>query len=225
MAALVLGGVAGSARAEPRRQARGMTLTLLPSTPAPVALPAASAIAPSATARSRYVSAKDTAKLVRMALKSAFGTTFPSVKFSVRTDTYAGGASIDVRWTDGPTARMVEGVISAFEGATFDAMQDLKSVKTHVVNGERVVYGADYCFTRRETSAALLAAAADEVAAVTGIRVAIETQVFAGAPVARVAPSPEAAQRITWVGWRECTVLEAVHHVARHLVGAVGRAA
>jgi hypothetical protein len=43
--------------------------------------------------RDQYVSAAQTAKLVRVALKQAF----PATKFSVRTSTYAGGASVRVR--------------------------------------------------------------------------------------------------------------------------------
>jgi hypothetical protein len=69
-----------------------------------------------------YISPADTAKLVRKALKREF----PGVKFSVRTSTYAGGASIDVSWTDGPTTKQVDPVIGAYEGADFDGMIDLK---------------------------------------------------------------------------------------------------
>lgn len=68
----------------------------------------------------------DTAKLVRAALKDAF----PSVKFSVRSDSYSGGASIDIRWVDGPTSAEVEKISRAYEGADFDGTIDLKSYRT-----------------------------------------------------------------------------------------------
>ena len=68
-----------------------------------------------------YLSCADTAKLVRAALKKAF----PGVKFSVRSDTYAGGASIRVRWTDGPTTKAVEEVAKVYEGGGFDGMIDM----------------------------------------------------------------------------------------------------
>ena len=51
-----------------------------------------------------YVSTTDTAKLVRAALKKAFASTYPGVKFSVRSDRYADGASVRVTWTC-PTGR------------------------------------------------------------------------------------------------------------------------
>ena len=43
----------------------------------------------------RYLSAVETARLVRKALKARF----PDVRFSVRSDSYAGGASVRVGWT------------------------------------------------------------------------------------------------------------------------------
>lgn len=69
-----------------------------------------------------WISCADTAKLVRQALKRAF----PAVKFSVRSDSYAGGASIRVRWEDGPTSVQVDAVTGVFAGADFDGMVDLK---------------------------------------------------------------------------------------------------
>lgn len=75
----------------------------------------------------RYLSCADTAKLVRKALKTAF----PDVKFSVRSDTYSGGASIRVGWTDGPTDADVEEVTEPYAGARFDGMIDLKVYAQH----------------------------------------------------------------------------------------------
>lgn len=69
-----------------------------------------------------YVTAAGTAKLIRAALKRGF----PGVRFSVRSHAYSGGASIDVAWTDGPTARMVEAVAGQFAGGRFDGSIDMK---------------------------------------------------------------------------------------------------
>jgi hypothetical protein len=70
----------------------------------------------------RWVRVAETAKLVRADLKREF----PGVKFSVRSDSYSGGASIRVRWTDGPTAPAVDRVVKRYEGSRFDGMTDLK---------------------------------------------------------------------------------------------------
>ena len=74
-----------------------------------------------------YLTCAETAKLVRGALKKAF----PGQKFSVRSKTYSGGASIDVSYTDGPTAVEVERVVGKFSGADFDGMIDLKTYTDH----------------------------------------------------------------------------------------------
>ena len=76
---------------------------------------------------SYYLSCAETAKLVRAALK----TGFPGVKFSVRSDSYAGGASINVTWTDGPQAAAVKAVTDSYSGADFDGMIDLKTYNSH----------------------------------------------------------------------------------------------
>ncbi len=107
------------------------------------------------------ISAADTARLVRQALAKAF----PRIKFSVRTKTYSGGASIDVGWLDGPTEKQVEAVTHRYEGAHVDGMIDLKESVYHEVDGRRVRYGADYIHTRRRYSVAFAQRIADEVAA------------------------------------------------------------
>jgi hypothetical protein len=95
-----------------------------------------------------YISCADTAKLIRVALREAF----QSQKFSVKSKTYSGGASITVSWTDGPTSAEMDRVAGRFAGASFDGMIDLKSHHESIHNGERVHFGADYVFTNRHYS-------------------------------------------------------------------------
>jgi Large polyvalent protein associated domain 29 len=71
--------------------------------------------------RVEYLSVAETAKLVRVALAKAF----PGFTFRVRSDSYAGGASIDVSWMDGPTTKEVDKVVGGFSGKGFDGMIDL----------------------------------------------------------------------------------------------------
>lgn len=98
---------------------------------------------------SKYISVVNTAKLVRQALK----VNFPKTKFSVRSSSYSGGASITVSWTDGETTAEVDPVIRQFAGADFDGMIDLKSYHDSVLNGDEVVhFGADFVFSNRKTS-------------------------------------------------------------------------
>jgi hypothetical protein len=67
-----------------------------------------------------YISTKDTAKLVRQALKNAF----PTVKFSVRMSTGTASAWMHVTWSDGPTDVAVRAITARYEGRRFNGMTD-----------------------------------------------------------------------------------------------------
>lgn len=88
------------------------------------------------TTQREYLTAAQTAKLVRVAL----GAAFPGEMFSVRSKTYSGGASIDVRWTDGSQTKDVERVAKQYEGADFDGMIDLKTYTSHYLRPDGTVY-------------------------------------------------------------------------------------
>lgn len=83
-----------------------------------------------------YLSCADTAKLVRKKLREKF----PGVKFSVRSSNYSGGASITVRWTDGPLDRDVQREVDVYAGAQFDGMIDLKTHRTHWIEPDGTAY-------------------------------------------------------------------------------------
>lgn len=139
-------------------------------------------------------SVAETAGLVRAALKKKF----PGTKFSVRSKSYSGGASITVRYIDGPTGKAVEDVAKRYAGAGFDGMIDLKYHHNHFLlpdgtvrwarsyghsydnakhpytlddlpEGTKVVsFGADYVFVEREFSAERRAEIEGEIAAAAG---------------------------------------------------------
>jgi hypothetical protein len=93
----------------------------------------------------KYITGKDTNKMIRAELAKAF----PSIKFSVK---LTPGGSCRIKWTDGPTEPQVEAVANKFQGASFDPMIDLKSYNVSVLNGEEVSFGVDFIFADREYS-------------------------------------------------------------------------
>ena len=106
-----------------------------------------------AWAAARQIDVVETAKMVRTALRNAF----PAVKFRVKSSRYSGGASIDVRWVDGPTEAQVRMVTALYEGSVFDGMTDSKGyVRTLLAEEgelpEIVHFGADYVFGHRSVS-------------------------------------------------------------------------
>jgi len=75
----------------------------------------------------KFLTCAETAKLVRAELKKRL----PNQKVSVRSDTYAGGASIDISWDNGLPQSTVEKFVAKYSGAWFDGMIDLKNYFYH----------------------------------------------------------------------------------------------
>lgn len=100
----------------------------------------------------KYMSVVETAKLVRAALKEAF----PTVKFKVTSKSYSGGASIDIKYTDGPKYSDVNAIAKKFESSYFCGMTDYKGNLYKTFKGEEVSFGSDFVFvTRKYTPAGL----------------------------------------------------------------------
>lgn len=98
----------------------------------------------------RYVDVAEAAKMLRLELKN----NFPGVRFSVRSDRFAGGSAIVIRWADGPTEGQVREVADRFKGSDFDSMTDSTIMRPDVaINGEEVHFGVNFveCSRRRST--------------------------------------------------------------------------
>jgi len=73
------------------------------------------------TAKEEKSSQARAASCIRSDLKEKF----PRVKFAVRSSSYAGGDSVDVSWTDGPTYDDINSLVKKYQYGSFDGMQDL----------------------------------------------------------------------------------------------------
>lgn len=82
---------------------------------------------------------------------------WPETKFSVRSS----GSSIEIGWTDGPTASAVKPIIERYEDGHFDGMSDIYRYRENAWTA--AFGGAHYVFARRELSDDLLCRAADVV--------------------------------------------------------------
>ena len=72
-----------------------------------------------------YISAAETAICLRAALQRHF----PEVKFSVTSENYSMGCSVQVAWTDGPRWKTVQDIASRYSFAGFDGMIDMEFSK------------------------------------------------------------------------------------------------
>lgn len=68
-----------------------------------------------------YASAKLGAANIRIQLKKAF----PGIKFSVTSEYYSGGNSINIRWAMGPTTKEVEAITGKYQEGHFNGMEDI----------------------------------------------------------------------------------------------------
>lgn len=96
-----------------------------------------------------YEAPKETAKKIRKVLKAAF----PQTKFSVTTDVYSMGSSINVSWQDGPLDCQVSPLVNQFQAGYFDSMQDMHIPGSYTCPFDGMQYsGAKHLFTKRELS-------------------------------------------------------------------------
>ena len=107
----------------------------------------------------KHFTCAETATLIRQSLAEAF----KGVKFSVRSRTYSGGASIYVSWTDGPNEAQVEAITGGFKAAYFDSLIDYQGSIYHMMDGQQVCFGADHIAMVREHSDAAVQCAIDRV--------------------------------------------------------------
>lgn len=81
------------------------------------------------------------AKNIRKELKAAF----PGVKFSVRSESYAGGNSIRVSWVDADLdGKEVDKIVGKYEEGKFNSMEDIYDYSDSVWND--AFGGAKYVF-------------------------------------------------------------------------------
>ena len=99
----------------------------------------------------KYSGGKQCAVNIRIELKRAF----KGVKFSVRSDY----SSVNISWTDGPTAEQVEAIANRYEEGSFNGMEDIYEYDSSAFND--VFGGVKYVFTRRDNSDKAIAEAID----------------------------------------------------------------
>ena len=85
-------------------------------------------------------------------LKKELSLAFPGIRFSVRSDSFSMGNSIDVKWTDGPTTKQVDAIAGKYQQGSFNGMIDLyeydHSAESDAVS---IVFGqSKYVHTSRE---------------------------------------------------------------------------
>lgn len=95
----------------------------------------------------RTTTAATAAAAIRAELKNAF----PGIKFSVRSETYSGGNSVNVSYIDGIDEKRVEKLLAKYQYGHFNGMEDIYEN----TNRRDDIPQVKYLFVRREMSDAV----------------------------------------------------------------------
>lgn len=60
-----------------------------------------------------------------IAIREELKTNFPNVKFSVKSSNFAGGDSVSITWSDGPTNDQVREITRKYQYGSFNSMEDM----------------------------------------------------------------------------------------------------
>lgn len=81
-------------------------------------------------------------------IKTELARAFPGIKFSVKSESYSGGDSINVSWIDGPTDEEVKKITDKYQESDFNGMEDIKEYRH--TTWPTIYGGADYVFENRD---------------------------------------------------------------------------
>lgn len=76
--------------------------------------------------------------------KAYLSKLFPGVKFRTSAQSYTGGSSFSVSWTDGPSRERVSALLRRYEYGSFDSMQDLYNYDNERGDIPQVKYAFGY---------------------------------------------------------------------------------
>lgn len=88
--------------------------------------------------------AAQTSKVIKQELKKAF----PEVKFSVKSDNYSGGNSVNIEYWDAMPLKEVEEIVSKYQQGHFNGMEDIYEYS----NTNKNIPQAKFVFTKRNIS-------------------------------------------------------------------------
>ena len=111
-----------------------------------------------------YATPVETSRIMKRALRKHF----PATRFSVRLSRGTGWGNCSVRWTDGPSTKLVKEITRHFEGSGFDGMTDCQyHIDNKLSDGRQT--GLSLISEHRSISAGVAQRLADAVANLYGV--------------------------------------------------------
>ena len=93
------------------------------------------------------------------AIKAELAKAFPHVKFSVRSDSFSMGNSVDISWQNGPTVAQVEAISGKYQYGHFNGMEDIYET----TNYRDDIPQAKYVSEHREVNEELIKQVAEQL--------------------------------------------------------------
>ena len=93
------------------------------------------------------------------AIKAELAKAFPHVKFSVRSDSFSMGNSVDISWQNGPTVKQVEAISQKYQYGSFNGMEDIYET----TNYRDDIPQAKYVSEHREVNEELIKQVAEQL--------------------------------------------------------------
>lgn len=74
------------------------------------------------------------------AIKAELKKVFPTVKFSVSSDNFAGGDAVRIKYVDGPLTESVQNVVSRYQYGSFNSFEDIYEIDNKDESIDQVKY-------------------------------------------------------------------------------------
>lgn len=106
------------------------------------------------------------AALAAKAIKSELKIAFPQIKFSVKSENFAGGDAVRIHYTDGVPTKVVEKITNKYQSGSFDGMTDMYEY----TNSREDIPQAKYVQVYRDVSPEAKAKVKQDIATKFGIQ-------------------------------------------------------
>ena len=80
-------------------------------------------------------------------IKTELKRIYPNTKFTVKSDSYSGGNSVHIDWTNGATSEMVNKIVDKYQEGDFNGMEDIYEYNSSAFNN--IFGGVKYVIAQR----------------------------------------------------------------------------
>lgn len=110
------------------------------------------------------------------AIRSELKAAFPTIKFSVTSESFSMGDAVRIHWTDGPSTQVIDAIVGKYQYGHFDGMTDYYDSD----NRREDIPQAKYIDTTRKLSVGFIRKVAEKLATLWGREIVINETKYGG---------------------------------------------